>query len=166
MNKEIMQQIESEVKSLKGIVEDIFFIDLASNKRKRDLVNGRMVYSKILRDRGLKFDMIGESINKDHSTICYYVSRLESHIVYDKNLYSKYRICKDLFLDNRPPLQLKNTEEQLRYEISKLRSLIKRQDSEQRFKNVISILGDSVPVGEEKFIEDKIRSMLKRIRRF
>lgn len=166
MNKDIMQQIESEVKSLKGIVEDIFFIDLASKKRKRDVVNARMVYSKILRDRGLKFDMIGDTINKDHSTICYYVAKLENHIEYDKNLYSKYRICKDLFLDNRAPLQLKNTEEQLRYEISKLRSLIKRQDSEQRFKNVISILGDRVPVGEEKFIEDKIRSMLNRIRRF
>jgi hypothetical protein len=166
MKEELKKQIESEIKSLRAIVEEIFIINLFEKSRKRNHVKGRMVYAKILRERGLKYTTIGDGINKDHSTIIYYVSNAEHQIKYDKDLYDKYKRCQDLFLDNRGPIVYKSIEDELRTYIVKLKTQIQRQQDFRRFERVVQMFGEKIPVGEEQYLEKKVREMLGRIRKF
>jgi hypothetical protein len=92
-----MKSIQQEVNELKQIVNNVFLLDLESKNRKREVVDARKVYSKILRNIGYKYDVIGRSINKDHSTIVHYVSDIESIMPYDRDIKDKYIACEIAF---------------------------------------------------------------------
>lgn len=83
-----------EVEKLKKIVNEVFSVDLESKNRKRDVVDARKVYAKILREAGYRYEKIAKSINKDHSTIIHYVENIENILSYDKDLMDKYMACE------------------------------------------------------------------------
>ncbi len=60
--------MNSEMSLLKNIIKGLFDIDIDRSVRKREIVDCRLIYSKILRDRGYTSVSIGKSISKDHST--------------------------------------------------------------------------------------------------
>lgn len=90
-----LQQIE--IDELKRIVNDTFLVDLDANNRKRNTVDARKIYSKILRDGGRSFEEISKSINKNHATVIHYVYSLEHILIYDKDLRDKYVACKNIY---------------------------------------------------------------------
>ena len=92
------------MEELKKIVNDVFLIDLMSNRRERTIVDARKVYSKILRDEGISLESIGKSINKNHATVIHYVKDLHSILSYDKELRDKYVACKNVFIKERKPI--------------------------------------------------------------
>jgi hypothetical protein len=86
------------MESLKQIVNEIFLIDIESKSRKRGIVDGRKVYSKILRDLGYSYELIGSTINKDHATIMHYVKDIDSLFEFDNVFKKRYNLCKRKFL--------------------------------------------------------------------
>lgn len=88
--------------SLKKIVNEIFFVDIDKNTRKREIVDARRVYSKILRDFGFSYQHIGDSINKDHATIIHYIKSIDNLLTYDPSFEKKFIIIKKQFvLENK-----------------------------------------------------------------
>ena len=49
-------------KTIREVVNSIFHVDIMSKSRKRDVVNARMIYSKILREKHLSYNVIGKSL--------------------------------------------------------------------------------------------------------
>lgn len=90
--------VEEEIIELKRIVDDVFYVELDGKNRKRDVVDARKVYSKILKEAGYSYELIGKTINKDHATILYYIRNLDSILMYDKILRDKYIACKNSFI--------------------------------------------------------------------
>ena len=86
---------------LKKIVNDVFLVDIDIENRKRDVVDARKVYSKILRDSGYSYELIGKTINKNHATIMHYVKNIEHLMSYDQILRNKYVACKDVFIEKK-----------------------------------------------------------------
>ena len=86
---------------LKRIVNDTFLVDIEIESRKRDVVDARKVYSKILRDSGYSYESIGKTINKNHATIMHYVKTIEHLMYYDQILRNKYIACKNVFIKNK-----------------------------------------------------------------
>jgi len=86
------------MESLKQIVNEIFLIDIESNRRKRSIVDGRKVYSKILRALGFSYQHIGYTIGKDHATIIHYVKSVDSLLKYDSVFEKKFMLAKKNFL--------------------------------------------------------------------
>jgi len=89
---------EKEIIELKRIVNDVFSVDLEVNNRKVNAVDARKVYSKILKEAGYSYELIGKTINKDHSTVLYYIKNLDSIFTYDKILRDRYIACKSIFI--------------------------------------------------------------------
>jgi len=89
--------VEKEISDLKTIVNNVFGVNLDRNIRKRPFVNSRIIYSKILKDRGYGYVVIGKSLNKDHSTIIHYVSQFERIMYQDEVFASNYLCAKMLF---------------------------------------------------------------------
>ena len=100
------ETVESEVNCLRDIVNNIFNVNLDSNRRERKLVDARRVYSKVLRDRGYTYEIIARSISRDHATVIHYMSSIDSILLYDKPLRDKYLTCKEMFLEGKSPLIL------------------------------------------------------------
>jgi len=96
-----MQSRQEGIKELKKIVNDIFLVDIDSKNSKRGVVDARKVYSKILRDSGYSYKLIGETIDKNHATIIHYIKNIEYLLSYDQNLKKKYVACKNVFIKDQ-----------------------------------------------------------------
>jgi hypothetical protein len=96
-----MQSRQEEINELKRIINDIFLVDIHSKDRKRGVVDARKVYSKILRDNGYSYELIGETIDKDHATIIHYIKNIEYLLSYDRILADKYVACKNVFIKKK-----------------------------------------------------------------
>jgi hypothetical protein len=84
--------------SLKKIINEIFFVDIKDNTRKRRIVDARRAYSKILRDVGFSYEYIGDSIGKDHATIIHYAKSISDLLKYDSVFEKKFILAKKQFL--------------------------------------------------------------------
>jgi len=100
-----MQPIQEEIDGLKKIVNDVFLVDLQVKDRRRDVVDARKVYSKILRDNGCSYELIGNTIGKDHATIIHYVKNIEYLLTYDRILIEKYVACKNVFIKKKKSIK-------------------------------------------------------------
>lgn len=96
-----------ESEELKKIVNDVFFTDLSESNRKRQVVDARRVYSKILRDRGYTFESIGKTLKLNHATILHYTKSIDNIITYDVDFREKYIYCKSDFLKDKDILRPK-----------------------------------------------------------
>ena len=93
--------MKEDIDELKTIVNNVFLVDIELKDSKRAVVDARKVYSKILRDSGYSYELIGETINKDHATIIHYVKNIEYLLSYDQILRDKYVACKNVFIKKK-----------------------------------------------------------------
>ena len=87
-------------KKIREVVNYIFGVDIMTKSRKRNVVNARMIYSKILREKHLSYNIIGKSILKNHASIIHYTKSIDWLLAYDKPLLEKYKNCVELLNDN------------------------------------------------------------------
>tara|TARA_R100000781_G_C4006455_1_gene102155 strand:+ start:155 stop:541 length:387 start_codon:yes stop_codon:yes gene_type:complete len=89
---------------LKQIVSNEFQVDVSSLRRTRVHVDARLVYSYILRSRGLGLSRIGKSINKNHATVLYLLNNAPSYLEQDPDLKTKYDSCLLMFENHHSPV--------------------------------------------------------------
>lgn len=84
------------------LISDTLEVDLMKETRVREYVYARFVYSKIMRDKGFSLSYIGNTINKDHSTIIHALKQFELLKNYEdfKKIYNKVRIA--IYKEERP----------------------------------------------------------------
>lgn len=83
---------------LKDIVNQIFEVDVMAKTRKREVVEARMVYSRILSDSNLMtLSRIAKSLNKNHATILHYNKNFKYFIKPDERLWEMYLMCARIY---------------------------------------------------------------------
>jgi hypothetical protein len=171
MSRVKSEKVKSEMQDLKKIVEDVFEVSLMDKKRLMTLVDARMVFSKILRDRGHTFVSIAKFLEKDHTTIMNYMDKVVYLLKQDDRLFENYMICKDSFLENRDELIDEIKDKDLHMKIARVNIQLDKLISERnqvfemdrknkRFKYIIELLNKRVPAGREAHIENKIMQLL------
>lgn len=159
----------SEMDLLKNIVEDAFNVNLTKQRRNRDIVDCRKIFSKILRERGHTFKSIGNYLNKDHSTIIHYSDEASNLINTDNKILELYITCRDKFLDNTEPI-VSRTNRNLEREILSLQSqvnelLLQREEIKnkekkyERLSEIINLINNRTPIGSENEIKRKLNEM-------
>lgn len=168
----------NDINILKNIVNMVVVTDIMSNNRRRYVVEGRMIYAKILREYGYSLNRIGSSINKDHTTIIHYEATMHKLMKTDPEIVRKYNKCKDIFLLEKGPDSKLTTEAELKNEIFRLNTKIdfligekeslKKQLSEfkkdvqlneKRLGRIVKFIDENTPVGHEYITERKIRKL-------
>lgn len=88
-------------------ISTVMGVDILDGKRKRELVNGRMVYYALLRDMNYSWTSIARSIDKHHATIIHAYRAFEDLVSYDRELQSDYDMVKANFYErnNEHPFQ-------------------------------------------------------------
>lgn len=169
MKPQTKETILSDMDLLKTIIEEVFKTKIMSKERYRDTVDARMVFSKILRERGHMFKSIGLYLKKDHSTIIYYVEQAPNVFKTDKKLMDLYIECRNKFLENREPIVL-HTDRDLVREVLSLRNQLDDLISEyetikniekkyERLNGIINLIELRTPIGSENLIKRKINEM-------
>jgi len=165
------EKVKSEMEELQAIVEDVFKVSLMNKKRLMSLVDARMVFSKILRDRGHTLTGIARFLKKDHTTIMNYMDKVVYLLKQDDRLFENYMVSKDLFLENREELIDEIKDKDLHMKIARVNHQLDKFIAERnqvfeidrkntRFRYIIDLLNKRVPAGKEAYIENKIMQLL------
>jgi excinuclease UvrABC helicase subunit UvrB len=162
------------MEKLKEIVSQVFDTDINIKTRKRNNVEARMIFSKILREDGSTLQAIGKAINKDHSTVIYYVNQASNLIKQSIELSNKYLECKNCYINNLDVVLPQMKYDELKNEVVELKALINQLTAERneiikvkekynRIKKIINLVAERTHVGKEEFIERKINQMFNGI---
>ena len=173
-----MIELRSEQIDLQVFLRDLIIktlgVDVKITKgRKREVVNARMIYSDILRERGWSYKAIGRSIRKDHATIIHYVKSIDPYMESDVTLRNSFLLVSravsyykksDIFLTedelHKELINLRNENKNLSLELSTLKNQIK-QDAEKksRLNSILNIVSTRTPRGQEQKIEALINRL-------
>ncbi len=163
------EDVTKEKDALKDIVENVFQTEIMSSRRYQTIVEARMVFAKILVDRGHSLSSIGRYIDKNHATIIYYNKHLTNLLEQYPYLFNKYMECKNAFLDKRDPIiffkernvqammaKLMEKVDELIMEKENLKSTIKRY---RKFERIVELLHDKARYYDEVALYQKINSI-------
>lgn len=163
-----------EMQQLADIVKSVFNEDVKDKIQRREIVDARMVFSKILRERGYTYASIGRFLKKDHSTIINYMRNVYSLLTQVNGLMAKYIICRDLFLIDKEVLYINKEEKDNKLSIISLNNQIEKlilerenvtrmETKYKRIEDILSIIDKKTPNGKEKFILKKVNLMFNDI---
>lgn len=97
-------------KVLSDIINETFNINISSQSRRREHVQGRMIYYKILRDLGYGLSYIAKSVNKNHATVIHGLKQFQDLWDVDPEVRFEYHLIRDLFFG----FEIHNTEDVLK----------------------------------------------------
>lgn len=163
-----------EMKELAEIIKSVFDEDVLDKTRRREIVDARIIFSKILRERGYTHQSIAMFLRKDHSSIVNYMSNVHSLLEQVSGLMSKYVVCRDTFLvdkenliisskakdENMSIISLKSQLEKLILEKEKFKSTMEKYE---RISDILSFIDKKTPAGKEKFVFKNIKLMFNEI---
>jgi len=163
------QFADTEMNSLKEIISDTTSINIMDKNRFRQVVDARIVFSKIIRERGYTFSSIARYLNKDHTTIIHYICECNSLIQTNDKIMETYLICRDKFLQDKDALLtytdkdavkemivLKNDIENLMLKNSRIKNL---EIKYERLNEIINLIDKRTPEGDEHRIRKEIMKM-------
>jgi len=121
-----MEQTKYEVKKLMDIVNTHFDLDILAKTQKKDYVDGRMIFTKILTEKGYGPSRISRILKKNHASILNYKKKISYYLMADPNLQKRYQEClEDFYRDHDPAYDM--NESDLRRELISLRKKFRYQ---------------------------------------
>jgi len=166
------EQFEKDSQLLIEIITKYLEVDIKDNKRKREVVDGRGIYAKILHDKGYSYPMIARSIGKDHSTMIHHVKNVNTLMFIIDDLNIKYTLCRDEFFalskvtstDSKFEMykdEIMHLKKRLEYIEFKERELSNLDLKYKRLQNIIKFIDENTESGEEEKVKCKIYAVFK-----
>lgn len=152
-----------EMKLVAKIVSNVTGIDLMLMRRLRPVVEAKMCFSKILRERGHTYNSIGNFLGKDHSSIIYYENAFNKLYKTDKRVTKMYDDCMSIFAEELGyyPGETKDVEINSSQEISENKKLRKILRKYSRLGYIIDIIAKYTPPGSEEETEHFLQQVFK-----
>lgn len=158
-----------EMNSLKEIISNATGTDIMNKSRYRNIVDARIVFSKIIRERGYTYSSIARYLSKDHSTIIHYICECNSLIQTDDKMMETYIICRNKFLEDKDALLTYTDKDAvkemiiLKMDIEKLidknNKLKDTQNKYNRLSEIINLIDKRTPEGQEHTIKQELIRM-------
>lgn len=158
-----------EMNSLKEIISNTTGTDIMNKSRYRNIVDARIVFSKIIRERGYTYSSIARYLSKDHSTIIHYICECNSLIQTDDKMMETYIICRNKFLEDKDALLTYTDKDAvkemiiLKMDIEKLidknNKLKDTQNKYNRLSEIINLIDKRTPEGQEHTIKQELIRM-------
>jgi hypothetical protein len=158
-----------EMNELRQIVEEAYLVNMMTNRRNRETVDARIIFSKILRERGYTFKAISTYLYKHHSTVIHYLDQAADLMKTNSAIMDMYVYCKNKFLQNREPvviltdrdlvkevLSLREQVNELMGKYESVRSVEKKYD---RLHDIINLIDVRTKPGTENRIKKKINEL-------
>ena len=156
-------QDRKEMEELIDIIKNVMNVDITKKTNERAYVDGRMVFSKILTDRGYGIAMLGRALKKHHSSIIHYRSSANDLLDTNELFAQKYFACKDKFMSDKEDVFKISNKEQLLNQIDALildrNALLKEVQKHRRLKSIIEYIDNRTPIGKEFFVLKQINLM-------
>jgi hypothetical protein len=148
---------------LLDIIKNAIGVDITKKTNERIYVDGRMIFAKILNDRGYGISDLGRYIKKHHSSIIHYRDSANDLLKTNELFTEKYFACKDKFMSDKGNLVKISNKEQLLNQIDTLildrNALLEEVQKHRRLRNIIEFIDSRTPSGKESFVLRQINLM-------
>lgn len=160
-----------QITRYKKIVNNELGLDVNNPTRKRKYCEARGLYYTLLKNStNLSLHSIGDSVNKDHSTVVYSLSQFPIWMKHNKMLEYAYNNAKTKIKDLKDiteedsHIKLKQKCVELNFEIFELKEKIKQFELKEQSRNVkndrlIELL-NRIPEDKEDLIIDRLDKIL------
>lgn len=137
--------MKSEIKHIKGVVEEATGVTLDLKTRKREVVFARRMYYKILKEsfKRMSLDSIGKTLGlkQNHATVLHQVNQFEFDYSQDKSFRKTYDSIKDRLngIIAEPEISLEEQNLRLKIQVSDLKKdveSLREQLKEARSNNI------------------------------
>ena len=92
--------MENKVKELISCINYECGVDIMSERRERDIVESRMIFSKIMHTQHhIGCMAISRILNKTHATVLHYLKGFDSLLKYDENFRKRYLNIMNVYLN-------------------------------------------------------------------
>ena len=163
------KELKKESESLKEIIKEVAGVNIMKTSRIRTYVDARMIYSKILRDRGYTLGSIGRTIMKDHTMIIHYLSNVDTFINTDKEMIEMYAMCCAKFYEIYSSDEEYNVfalQKKVAALTSRINELTLQQNSPPvieppygRLNKIVEMINERTPKGKEDVVDRKINAI-------
>lgn len=160
---------DTEMNSLKEIISTSTGTDVMNKNRYRNVVDARIVFSKIIRERGYTYSSISRYLSKHHSTIMHYICECNHLIKTDDKMMETYINCRNKFLEDKDALLTYTDKDAvkemiiLKMDIEKLidrnNKLKDIQKKYKRLTEIINLIDKRTPEGQEHKIKEELIRM-------
>lgn len=171
-----MEKVDNNFEITKTLefVNDFFGFDISIKSRKREIVEARMMYTKLMK-RYSKYSLtsIGEPIDKDHATIIHYLKNFTWLRQNDKNFSRKFEMLNDMYDEFRGVWFSEDRFDDKKKILFLQDSLQIEQERSERYEgyfkkikrldSIIQLIEERTPKGEEEYVEQKINRMFNSI---
>jgi|TARA_R110000868_G_scaffold386052_1_gene654177 hypothetical protein len=171
-----MEKVDTtfEITKTLEFVNDFFGFDISVKSRKREIVEGRMMYAKLMkRYSNHSLSAIGAPINKDHATIIHYNNNFAWLKKNNVEFARKFEILNDMYDEfravwfNEDRFDEKSKiiflQKALNAEQEKVENYEKYLNRIKRLDSIIQLIEQRTPRGEEEYAEQKINRMFNSI---
>ena len=155
---------EIKMEALSQIIDREFGVKIHKITKKKEYVNARKVFCKILNDLGFPAQDVHEFLRKSHAVYNYYITDADSLLKYNPDVKEKYIKSKDLFFATiRGVLKedvncVIDTTSKINYSVWDKESLNNGavQYKHDRIKDIIELIDFNTPVGNEGLVFEKL----------
>jgi len=169
----IQKLTKKKAHHLRRTIEYVLGVNVTLNKsRKRNVVNARVIFSQILKERGYSSVCIGKALDKNHATVLHYFKSFTWNVEQDEDLKIGYEEVKYEFEQDYDPLYglnypllkkeiytLRNKNKELYSQIIDTKNLLskeKRKDS--RLEDIMYLIRERTVNGSEEQILRKLKT--------
>lgn len=160
------------------IINEALGVDITDKVRTKDVVLGRYIFARIMRDAGMGLKEIGELVNVHHATIIHYLKNFDGYMFSDERARTYYEAiyngtpddCKRVYNMNISELREENRKiiehnNQLSLVIANLNAELKRlREEEHRLDPIIALIKKGVPRGKEEDAKIKFNQIINGLR--
>jgi len=157
-----------EIHRLASIVEVVLGSDVYAKCRQRHIVDGRMVFTLLLKEQGLGPSEIGAILGRDHSTVIHYFKKGSALLETDAIFRKSYVLCREQYVGEDPVYyydapELRKKFIQMRGELDDMRELLlkktEREKQERRLQPILDLVRTRTTRGKEDEVLLKINRL-------
>lgn len=147
------------IEKFKKIIELETGVDVEIVSRKKNFVEARAIYYKLLRDiSGMTLQAIGDTVNKNHDTILHSLKSVNNWMKYDTELAGKYKNILYAIdnIDETDFNSVRYDNMMLNLKVAELNKQIKKL-SNNRFYSLV----DKIPYDKEELLYDRFSTIVR-----
>ena len=151
--------MEINIERLIDCIRYEYNTDIMSDKRERDMVESRMIFSKILySDHHLGYTAISRILNKNHATIYHYIKSFDNLLKYDEHFRARYMNVMSVYLNG---VNIPDADEAGKIMYQNLVLSRRVQELEEKMSSKLHTLVDSVPRDKRSIVRERLELIIK-----
>jgi len=162
-----------DMEALRTIILEYLGSDVQGRRKEDDIVYARMIFFKIMKEHKYSLKIIGKFVNRTHAAVINGLTKFDQQCAAESQLDVDYTICRNKLYEFKGDT-LKLSEAEMRKEMLSLNRRLEGMATENlrlkgrmvknlRLTDIIAMIDERTPKGEEEFIGRKINAMFNGI---